>query len=37
MLWTMFGFVLVLGLLGCSFQLIWEIPAITMKAAVRSH
>ena len=38
MLWTLFGIVLVLWLLGCSFQLIWEIPAIVMQgSAVRSY
>jgi hypothetical protein len=38
MLWTLFGIVLVLWLLGCSFQLIWEIPAIAMQGSgVRSY
>ena len=38
MLWTMLGIVLVLWLLGFSFQLTWEIPAIAMQGlAVRSH
>jgi|NGEPerStandDraft_6_1074524.scaffolds.fasta_scaffold08734_2 hypothetical protein len=38
MLWTLFGIVVVLWLVGCSFQLIWEIPAIAMQgSAVRSH
>ncbi len=38
MLWTMLGIVLVLWLLGVSFQLSWEIPAIAMqRLAVRSH